>query len=315
MFSLLVALTMYLVLQPAMPALSVDDYLPQRLRRSTLPLAAAAPKKVPVAPVKKDPRRLGVDIKAKAAVVVDWRSGASLFEKNADEPLPIASITKLMTALVALGDKPDLGRTVDILGSDERPGGIPYLVPGEQVTVGDLLHLSLIPSANGAAVALARSTGRSAEEFVTKMNETAAGLGMTGTTFVDPTGLESGNTATARDVATLVRHALSIEKIREIASMRQYEFTALTGRHHSIRSTDELLGSFLSKPPYAFLGGKTGYLEEAGYCFGAAASNEGGDRVVAVVLGAETKEDRFREVKSLLYWAFDAYDWPAVARQ
>jgi D-alanyl-D-alanine carboxypeptidase len=143
------------------------------------------------------------------------------------------------------------------------------------------------------------------------MNETAAAIGMTGAAFTEPTGLDADNVATARDVAVLVRKALERKEIREAATRREYRFTAQTGLSHAVRSTDELLGSFLDKAPYRFLGGKTGYIEEAGYCFGAAAENGDGNGVVAVVLGAPTKELRFKEVKSLIYWAFDAYAWPS----
>jgi D-alanyl-D-alanine endopeptidase (penicillin-binding protein 7) len=300
---------MYLVLSPAQPALSVQDYRPVDTRAS-LPLAAEKPRP-PTAPYKKDPTRLGLDARARAATVVDWDSGATLFEKNADDRLSIASITKLMTALVVLSDGVDLAKPVEILGSDHRPGGIPYVAPGEQVTVDDLLHLSLVASANNATVALARSSGKSLEEFAARMNAMAAEIGMRDAQFVEPTGLDPKNSASARDVAVLVRRALSDPKISEIATLRSYAFTAVTGRHHAVRSTDELFGSFLDKPPYTFLGGKTGYLDEAGYCFGAAAEN-GGNKVVAVVLGAGSRDERFKEVKSLLYWAFDAYEWPKV---
>lgn len=307
MFSLLVALTMYLVLQPVQPALSVRDFRPQ-LQHSTLPLAAAV-KKQPSSPVKKDPNRLGVETNSKAAALIDWRSGATLFEKNADAPLPIASITKLMTAIVALSKDPDQSEPIEMLGSDLRQGNIPYLAPGEKVTMSDLLHLTLIASDNNAAVALARATGDSQADFVSDMNEKAKELGMKNAVFVDPSGLDPDNVASARDVAALIRHALTVPEISDIVTKRSYSFTALTGRAHSVRSTDELLGSFLSKPPYAFLGGKTGFLDEAGYCFGAAAQNDG-NKVIAVVLGADSKEERFRQAKSLMYWAFDAFEWP-----
>ncbi|MEY4744681.1 MAG: D-alanyl-D-alanine endopeptidase precursor [Candidatus Parcubacteria bacterium] len=308
MFALLVALTMYLTFTPARPGLSVAEFRPPK--RSTLPLAAVIPKPAVLPPAKKDPNRLGIETSSRAVMVADWKTGASLFEKNADAPQSIASVTKLMTALVFLDHDPDWQAVVEITGRDQRPGGVPYLIPGEQVTVRDLFNVSLVPSANEATVALARSTGFTDEEFVAKMNETAASLGMTGATFVDPTGLDSKNQATARDVAILVRKALERPEISEVVTKREYRFTAKTGLPHVVRSTDELLGSFLDAPPYHFLGGKTGFIEEAGYCFGAAAEDADKNGVIAVVLGAPTKELRFKEVKSLMYWAFDSYSWP-----
>lgn len=309
MFSLLLALTMYLTFTPAKADLPVAEFMPPR-RAATLPLAAVIPKPVVPVPVKKDPSRLGVETRSRSVMVADWKTGTALFEKNADAPQSLASITKLMTALVVLDHGPVWEAIVEVQPDDERPGGVPYLIPGEQVTVENLFNLSLVPSANGATVALARSTGLGHDEFVEKMNEKAAQLGMTGARFVDPTGLDPDDVATARDVAILVRAALSRDEIRRTVTKQAYRFTAKTGLPHAVRTTDELLGGFLDREPYRFLGGKTGYIEEAGYCFGAAAENADGDGVVAVVLGAPTKDARFREVKSLMYWAFDAYDWP-----
>ena len=309
MFSLLVALTMYMTFTPTKPGLTAADYRPPR--RASLPLAANAARQVvqPV-PTKKDASRIGIETSARAVMVADWKTGAALFEKNADDPQAIASITKLMTALVVLGEGPSWDAEVEVKASDERPGGIPYLIPGERVTVRDLFNLSLVASSNGGTVALARSTGLTGEEFAAKMNEVAGTLGMSGSSFTEPTGLDATNMATARDVAILLRTALGKEEIRETVAKREYRLVTKGGLARTVKSTDELLGGFLSKEPYHFLGGKTGYIEEAGYCFAAAAENGNGDGVIAVVLGTSTKERRFKEVKSLMYWAFDAYAWP-----
>jgi D-alanyl-D-alanine carboxypeptidase (penicillin-binding protein 5/6) len=199
---------------------------------------------------------------------------------------------------------------VQILGSDERPGGIAYVAPGERVSVEQLFHLSLVASANNATIALARSTGLAPEAFVEKMNEMAAAIGMHNAHFTEPSGLDPANVASARDVALLIKTALLRPEIRDVVVQDVYRFRTLGGREAAVRSTDELLGSFLTRPPYVFFGGKTGHLDEAGYCLAAAASNLKGDRVIAVVLGSATKEQRFREVKALLHWAFDVYDWP-----
>jgi D-alanyl-D-alanine carboxypeptidase (penicillin-binding protein 5/6) len=107
-----------------------------------------------------------------------------------------------------------------------------------------------------------------------------------------------------------MRAAFARDEILKTVTKKEYYFRAKTGLNHAVKSTDELLGSFLTSPPYAFLGGKTGYLQEAGYCFAATAENADSDRVIAVVLGAPSKEHRFREVKTLIFWAFDAYQWP-----
>ncbi len=308
MFSLLVALTMYLTFARAQTGLAVRDYAPRHT--ASLPLAASV--RSAFVPTKKDESRLGIQTTAKAATVLDWRTGATLYEKDADEPMPIASITKLLTALVVLDQKPDWEKVVEIRSGEEPSGGIAYLVPGEQVTVADLFNLSLIASSNGATLALARSTGLSDEDFASKMNAMAERIGMTRAHFVEPTGLDPQNRASARSVAMLIRAAFSDRAIQAVAAKREYRFTAKTGLDHAVRSTDELLGSFLEAAPYAFLGGKTGFIQEAGYCFGAAAENADHHRVVAVVLDAPSKENRFREVKALIYWAFDAFRWPGT---
>jgi len=309
MFSFLLALTVYFALAPVRPTLSVTDYMPHE--RPALPVAAIQDKPIVQIPVKKDASRLGVDTTARAAIAVDAATGAVLFEKNADEPLSIASITKLMTALVVLEQDPDWDAVVEVKGEDERSGGIAYLTPGEKVTVRDLFNMSLVASANGATVTLARSTGLTHDEFVGRMNALALERGMKSASFVEPTGLDRQNVASARDISILLRSALSRPEIGDAVKRPSYRFTAVTGRAVAVRSTDELLGSFLDEDPYRFLGGKTGYIAEAGYCFGAGAQNKDGDGVYAVALGTPTKEQRFREVKALLYWAFDAYQWPS----
>jgi D-alanyl-D-alanine carboxypeptidase len=310
MFSFLVAIALYLTLLPAHPSLSAAAFASPE----PLPIAAEARAVAATAtsesPVKKDPARIGIATSSRAAIAVDWETGTVLYAKNAYEPLPIASITKLMTALVVTERDPDWDAEIDVLGEDMRPGGIAYIIPGERVTVRDLFNVSLVASGNGAAVTLARSTGLSPEEFAARMNALATELGMNGSHFVEPTGLDPANIASAHDVSLLLRRALDVPEIRDAVLQKEYAFAAVTGLDHLVYSTDELLGSFLSEPPYTFLGGKTGYLGEAGYCFGAAAEDADGHRVVSVVLGAATKADRFTEVKNLLFWVFDAYVWP-----
>jgi len=313
MFSLLAALTLYIAFAPVQPALSVGDYLPQTARRAFLPLAG---NKDPVlAPAKKDPGRVGIETAAKAVALIDWRTGASLYEKNSATPLPIASLTKLMTALVVLSEDPEWTRSVTMTEDDQQIGDIPLLLPGEEFSVSDLFHLSLIASSNDATAALARSTGFPRQGFLDKMNSLAGELGMTQASFFDVTGLDPRNSASARDIALLVRKALSVDIIRRTVALQAYEYAPKGGAKRRVRSTDQLLDSFLNRPPYEFLGGKTGYIDEAGYCFGAAAQNTDGDRVVAVVLGAASKDERFREVKKLIYWAFDSYTWPVHDEQ
>jgi D-alanyl-D-alanine carboxypeptidase len=313
MLSFLVAIVLYLTLLPMQQPLAAAD-IARPAEERLLPIAAESDRVAAsvsaASPRKKDEGRIGVETSAKAAIAVDWDTGTVLYAKNAYEPLPIASITKLVSALVVLGEGMDPEAEVGILGGDMRPGGIQYIVPGERIRAKDLLNVSLVASSNDATAALARSTGLSSDAFVERMNALASDIGMTQAHFVEPTGLDSRNAATAQDVAVLIRHALDKQEVRDAVLRKKYAFTAASGLDHVVGSTDELLGSFLDEPPYRFLGGKTGYLGEAGYCFGAAAEDGSGHRVISVVLGAETRADRFTEVKNLLFWVFDVYAWP-----
>jgi D-alanyl-D-alanine carboxypeptidase len=312
MFPWILALTLYALVGQSNTTQTLIDF--GFTSRSFLPLSSKVEQSTtnPVAPTKKDPARLGIETKSKAAVIMDWETGKFLFKKNADEPLPVASITKLVTALVTLESNVDLDRPIDILSSDVRLGGASYIMPGEKIKIIDLIHASLISSENSASVALSRSTEMSQEEFVKAMNRFAEHNGLKNFKFTEPSGLDAKNVASAKDVAILVRQALRNEIIREIVLKNNYEFDAVDGLHHSLRNTDDLLTSLITQSPYGFLGGKTGFLEEAGYCFGAAARNSDGNRVVAVVLGAADKKARFNEVSGLIYWAFDAYTWPKL---
>ncbi len=312
MFSFFVAIVLYLTLLPGQTLVSAADAV-RAAEDRLLPIAAeahaAAATVTDASPRKKDMDRIGVETSATAAIAVDWETGTVLYAKNAYEPLPIASITKLMTALVVLEQGMDPDAELMILGSDMRVGAMPYVIPGERIRLHDVFVTALVASSNESAVALARSTGLTAEEFAARMNSLASEIGMAQARFVEPTGLDAGNVATAHDVAVLFRRALDVPEIRDAVLRKQHSFTALTGLDHVVTSTNELLGSFLSEPPYSFHGGKTGYLPAAGYCFGAAAQDPDGNRVISVVLGAATRSDRFVEAKNLLFWVFDAYEW------
>ena len=308
MFSFLLAIALYLTKLPV-----TKPALPLPLPAAFVSPAVAADQTIAAAPVKVENSRLSVETTSRSALIVDWQTGVPLFEKNADAPQAIASITKLVTALTVMATNPDWDSVVDITAADMRDGGISYLMPGDRLPLKDVFNVMLVASSNEAAAALARSTGMSESEFASKMNDQAARLGMTNAHFVEPTGLDARDMASARDVAFLLRTALDQERIREATGLPEFTFHSLTGRTRTVRSTDDLLGSFLDKPPYSFLGGKTGFVNEAGYCFAAAAENQSGHRIIAVALGAPSKDDRFQDVKAMIYWAFDVYRWTHVS--
>lgn len=276
------------------------------LLRAGLPAAPDASR----SPKKVDPNSVGVVTSAVSAIVVDRATGSVLYEKNGEEPRSIGSITKLMTALVFLKGNPDLASPTALQASDVRAGGVQHVSIGDTVTVDDLLHASLVGSDNSATAALVRLSGLSEGNFVGKMNEAASELGMRATTFLDPTGLSADNRSIASDVVRLIDAAMRVDVIREATEQPVAAFRGSSGRAYSIDTTDELLNSFLNRTPYRVIGGKTGFLPEAGYCLGSLVSENDGHEIVVVVLGSETITGRFQDVKALSAWAYKVFEWP-----
>lgn len=281
------------------------------LLRRQLPTAPDAGQ----APTKVEPTSVGVVTSAVSAIVVDRATGHALYEKNGEEPRSIGSITKLMTAFVFLRGNPDLTSPASIASEDVRTGGVQHVSVGDVVTVGDLLRASLVGSDNSATASLVRLSGMSEGDFVSRMNETAAEIGMRATTFYDPTGLSSDNRSVASDIARLIDAALKVDAIREATQLPSVSFQGSSGRTYTVRTTDDLLNSFLNQPPFKIIGGKTGYLPEAGYCLGSLVSENASHEIIVVVLGSETITGRFQDVKALAAWAYKVFEWPDERRE
>lgn len=259
----------------------------------------------PVAPKKIINDSLGVKLTARSALVADWDSGAILWQQQSAQAVPIASLTKLMTALVWLDFNPGWDYEVTIKESDYREGGRFYLFKGERVTTRDLFKSILISSDNNAAIALARSTGLELSDFILKMNEKAKQLRMLATVFVEPTGLHIGNISTAADILKLAQAAFSEEDILNVINQKEDGyFIKNTGRYNRLASTNQLLGSYLN-----IIAGKTGYSDEAGGCLVVLVQGDQDQKVIAIVLGSDNHSSRFQEVKSLVQWSFDNYSW------
>ena len=247
---------------------------------------------------------------AQAAYVMDSETNLSLFAEQENDIRAIGSLTKLMTALVFLETSPDWDKVVTIEENDSGQGRL-YLAEGEIATVRVLFNVALVSSSNNATLALARSTSLSLEEFTTRMNAKARVMGLVSTHFIEPTGLDPANQSTAREVVLILKAALSEKMIRETVSQKKYDFQLENGRSRVADSTDLLLSeNFPQGKMKSVIGGKTGYVEEAGYCFAFAAENEEGHQIITVVLGSETHFSRFSEAKALTRWAFEAYEWP-----
>jgi D-alanyl-D-alanine endopeptidase (penicillin-binding protein 7) len=264
-------------------------------------------------PIKLRVESEGVDVTAKAAITMDVDSGKILFEKDADEVYAIASLTKLVTAMTFLDGHPNLKEEVTIVVGDDAHDGKDILQNGERLSQEEVLRALLVGSVNAAGNVIARISGGQ-KTFVVRMNQKAQKLGLHQAMFVDPTGLDPNNQATARDVAMMLRAALSYPEIRVATEQPSCVITGrATGKPYEIKSTNLLLDSFLNKAPYQIVAAKTGSLPEAGYCFAQVTKRQAGGEVISVVLGSENHFSRFQDVKALTYWAFQTYQWPRKA--
>lgn len=237
----------------------------------------------------------GPRLKAKSAVLMDLDSGIILSGKNEDSQRPIASLTKLVTAMVFRRTSPDLLSIATVTPEDRRNAGRSRLYSGEKLTLFDLFHLMLISSDNAAARVIARSTGFTADEFVAKMNELAVEFGLSKTRFTEPSGLDNGNVSTASEFAVVFREALKDDLISEVISKRFHTYKALNSdRQYVAYNTNR----FLYGREDVF-GGKTGYIRDSGYCLALGIEHDG-HRSAAVILGAPSNGYRYRDAARLL---------------
>ena len=201
------------------------------------------------------------DIRAAAAILLDPTTGQVLWSENAQEKRSIASITKVMTAIVFLEDQPDLARVVTVERGDVYAASTTYLRANDQITLDNLLHLTLIASDNAAARALARLSHGGTASFVDRMNSKAAELGLESMSFTDPSGLRPENVSTAYDLSRLITYASSDERIAPI--MRTAEYKVATNRRTiSIHNTNRLV----MDGDVTVMAGKTGFISKAGHC-------------------------------------------------
>ena len=216
----------------------------------------------PVAPVSMDEAR-DLVVESASALVIDQSSGAVLYEKNAAAQVPIASITKLMTAMVALDAKPGLTETLSV-GEDDVDvvkGTRSRLQVGTRLSREEMLRLALMASENRAASTLSRHYPGGRSAFVAAMNRKATELGLTDTHFKDPTGLNPANVSSARDLTRLVAAAHGYPLIRQFSTTPDYEVN-IAGRPRAFHNTNSLVKS----DGWEISLSKTGYINEAGKC-------------------------------------------------
>ncbi len=235
-------------------------------------------------------------VNAKAYAVTDAATGAMLMERAPDEVRSVASLTKLVTYLTAKQAGLDQSKIISMEAGDEVGGGRLRMAYGSRLTVGNLVAASLVGSANNSTNSLARATGLPREEFIARMNRMASSLGMSRSSFVDPTGIEVENFSTARDIATLARAAFKDELVARLTSSATYPIVSLDyAEPREIKNTNTLI----SDGRVQVLAGKTGFINEAGYTLVVSLHKKGERDLIVVVLGADTKELSFRDARIL----------------
>lgn len=253
---------------------------------------------------------IGMKTSAQTAFVADVASGKVLYAKDPHRVMPIASLTKLVTAMTFLDTNPDLSRTVTVTEEDQDHESRQIFSNGEVFTLEDVLKSMLVGSVNASANIIARVTGGT-EHFIEDMNAKAKdGLRLKSPVFVDPSGLDSKNQANAADVGAILSEALSYEKIREFSKLSEVDIrSSSTQKEYRIKSTNLLLSSYLNSKPYGIIAAKTGSLPAAGFNMAQVTKNEEGHQIVAVELGSADTFSRFQDIKTLTTWAFDTYKW------
>ena len=227
------------------------------------------------------------------AILLDAQSGQVLAQKRANERVAPASLTKMMTVLLAIEAKADLDDTVtlpeDIFPAlYEEDASLAGFAPGETVTLRDLLYEAMLPSGAECCEALARYVGGSEEAFVALMNQKAEELGMKNTHFTNPTGLtDMEHYSSAADLAVLLREALYNETFRTVITTKHYTSTPTAQHPDGLSMTSTLLGKLdgTELENGKILGGKTGYTQAAGLCLASFAQVKGKEYIL-VTLGA-----------------------------
>ena len=231
-------------------------------------------------------------------MLIDDSTGCVISEKNADEPRPMASITKIMTCLLAL-ENGQMGDTIEItqdvyIAKDSR------VKLGDKYTMRNLIDEMMLVSDNDAAYALAKHLGGDTLRFYDMMNEKAAYLGMTNTHFANPNGVPNlNNYSTASDLVRLSRYSMRDSLFAAIVGTAEKDIHLLDGRHMPCRNTNALLTTY-----EGCLGIKTGFTRQAGNCLASAATRNG-VTLYLVLLNSRSMSSRFKESAILLDYGFN----------
>ncbi|MBQ7226520.1 MAG: D-alanyl-D-alanine carboxypeptidase [Clostridia bacterium] len=248
-----------------------------------------------------------IEINAKSAVLMDVTTGTVLYEKNMNQALPPASVTKIMTLLLTFeaieGGKLKYDQMLTVSENAASMGGSQvFLEPGEQMSVNELIKCVVVSSANDAAVTLAEHIGGSEEAFIAQMNKRASELGMKNTHFENATGLDDDVTnhlTSAFDIAVMSRELLKHEKITDYTTIWM---DTIRNGEFGLSNTNKLVKSYRG-----ITGLKTGYTSGAGFCISASAKR-GEMHLVTVIMGAETSNERNIIASKLLNFGFANYE-------
>ena len=245
-----------------------------------------------------DPSPSRLALKSSAALVLDEETGQVLYGKNTESVLPIASITKLMTAMVVLDANLDMNESLQVSADDvdTLKGTHSRLRVGTVLTREEMMRLALMASENRAAAALGRNYPGGIEAFVAAMNLKARMLGLQGTRYADPTGLSSTNVSTAEDLGKLVRAAHRYDTIREFTTTSGYEVN-IGGRPAAFHNTNRLVAA----RDWDIGLSKTGYINEAGRCL-VMQAKLAGRAVVIVLLDSWGKYTRIADAARIRKW-------------
>ena len=249
-----------------------------------------------------------VKVNSLSAVLIDAQSGRVLWGKNEEAPMPMASTTKIMTAIIAL-ENADLKSEVTV---SQRAAAAPEvkmgLKTGEKIRLEDLMYALMLQSSNDAAVAIAEYVGGSVENFCEMMTKKAKEIGAKDTIFVTPNGLDLGDHhSTAYDMAIISRYALENEEFVRLISVREVTTPVSGGeyKNYHITNKNRLLNEYEGAT-----GVKTGYTNKAGHCF-VGSAKRGDVELISVVLasgwGSKGKEQKWKDTKTLLNYGFDNY--------
>lgn len=245
------------------------------------------------------------EILAKSAVIINFKEGGRdnvLFQKNTEQALPIASLTKLMTAIITLENyNPEeiVRVSKDAVETNGDNGG---LINGEELKIKDLLYIMLVESSNDAAQALAENGSRiDYATFIGLMNKKAKEMGLNNTQFVEPIGLDPKNQSTVLEIAKITEYALKFPLLADILKTPAITVYSVDKKFiHNLVSTNKLFG----KIPI-LVGGKTGYTDEANGCM-TTISNINNNYLITVILGSSQRED---DTTKLIEWSQKAWIW------